>query len=114
MLGPWPVSGPALRLGAMALADVAWAEAARARLAADAVRLDAVMASAAATVLGGTSLFRLFDVGDASQWQDGLTRNQIWSRIFPYSTRWLRLGLPGCAKDWTRFEAAVEQMAVRA
>ena len=39
-LGPWAVSGPALDIGARALEDVAWAVATRARLAADAARLD--------------------------------------------------------------------------
>ena len=108
MLGPWPVSGPALRLGAVALADVAWAEAARARLAKDAVRLDGLMAAVGAKCGGGTTLFRLFDVDDAVRWQDSLARRKIWSRIFPYSARWLRLGLPGCDADWARLANALE------
>ena len=44
LCGPWAVSGPALRVGAMALRDLAWAEETRARLARDAARLDALMA----------------------------------------------------------------------
>ena len=107
MLGPWPVSGPALRLGALALGDRAWADATRARLADDAARLDGVMTGAGAKVVGGTSLFRLYDTDDAAAWQHQLAGHQIWTRIFPYSSRFLRLGLPGSVQDWTRLERAL-------
>jgi cobalamin biosynthetic protein CobC len=106
LLGPWAVSGPALEIGARALADRAWAAAARARLAADAARLDALMTGRGAAVVGGTDLFRLYDVGEARLWQDRLARARIWTRVFPYSRGWLRLGLPG-PQDWPRLEAAL-------
>ncbi|CTQ49875.1 threonine-phosphate decarboxylase [Jannaschia donghaensis] len=104
-IGPWPVSGPALRIGAAALSDPGWADAARTRLAADAKRLDALMAPHG-HVVGGTTLFRLYDVDDAATFQDRLARARIWSRIFPYSTRWLRLGLPHPDR-WTQLEEAL-------
>ncbi len=107
MIGPWAVSGPALETGTAALSDTVWAEATRARLAGDADRLDAMMTRAGAEVVGGTTLFRLYDVGDAAAWQARLARHHIWSRIFPYSDRWLRLGLPGPAAHWTRLEEAL-------
>lgn len=107
MMGPWPVSGPALRIATQALRDVDWTAATRQRLAQDATRLDQMMADAGVDVVGGTDLFRLYDVGDAMAWQVKLARRQIWSRIFPYSGRWLRLGLPGDAKDWARVEEAL-------
>ena len=44
-LGPWSVAGPALEYGIAALGDAAWADAMRARLRADAERLDALFAS---------------------------------------------------------------------
>lgn len=106
MVGPWAVSGPALLTGTLALRDVAWAEATRARLAADAARLDAMMVRAGAAVVGGTTLFRLYDVSDAAAWQERLAKHRILGRIFPYSTRWLRLGLPD-GDGWTRLEAAL-------
>ena len=40
ILGPWPVSGPALAIGAQALADAAWIERTRHDLAQAARRLD--------------------------------------------------------------------------
>ena len=106
MLGPWPVSGPALSIAAAALSDFAWADATRARLTADAARLDALLERAGATVAGGTTLFRLYEVDDAVAWQDRLARARVWTRIFPYSGTWLRLGLPG-PDAWTRLEAAL-------
>ncbi|MEL7211525.1 MAG: threonine-phosphate decarboxylase [Pseudomonadota bacterium] len=104
-LGPWPVSGPALEVGAKALQDHAWAEATRARLAQDAKRLDKMMRPHGPLV-GGTDLFRLYDVGDAAAFQTRLAKAQIWSRIFPYSTSWIRLGLPS-SNDWSRLETAL-------
>ncbi|MFU8882111.1 MAG: threonine-phosphate decarboxylase [Rhodobacterales bacterium] len=105
-MGPWPVSGPALTIGAAALADRDWADATRKRLATDAIRLDALMADAGATVAGGTDLFRLYTVDSAAAWQERLARAHIWSRIFPYSKTLIRLGLP--APDaWARIEAAL-------
>lgn len=106
LLGPWAVSGPALEIGRRALLDLAWAHQTRSQLAADAAKLDGLLTGKGATLIGGTSLFRLYSVDDAANWQDRLARSQIWSRIFPYSTTWLRLGLP--PKDgWARLEAAL-------
>ena len=107
MLGPWPVSGPALVIGAAALTDQVWAMATRARLVADAARLDGLMTGRGAALVGGTTLFRLYDVAEATAWQDRLARAQIWTRVFPYNRRWLRLGLPGTAAGWAQLEAAL-------
>ncbi|WP_298429971.1 threonine-phosphate decarboxylase CobD [uncultured Jannaschia sp.] len=104
-LGPWPVSGPALAIGAAALADTGWADATRTRLAADADRLDALMAPHGDPV-GGTTLFRLYDTADAATLRDRLAEHRIWSRVFPYSDRWLRLGLPA-PDGWDRLKAAL-------
>lgn len=93
-LGPWPVSGPALVIGTHALSDLEWAENTRERLRSHATRLDKKMSALGAKPIGGTTLFRLYDVDDASALQTRLAQNKIWSRIFPYSQRWLRLGLP--------------------
>ena len=105
-LGPWPVSGPALSIGKRALEDHAWASSTRTRLSDDAVRLDALMQKAGAAVLGGTTLFRLYRVDNAAKWQNRLSRQRIWTRIFPYSEHFIRLGLPAPA-DWTRLETAL-------
>lgn len=105
--GPWPVSGPALFAGRQAYADSAWIALTRRRLAADAVRLDRLAAASGWTLVGGTGLFRLYDAGDAAAAQERLARHRIWSRRFPYSPSWLRLGLPGAAAEWERVAAAL-------
>jgi cobalamin biosynthetic protein CobC len=102
-LGPWAVSGPALEIGARALEDLAWADAARERLATDAARLDCLVDWKLA---GGTDLFRTYAVEDASAMQDQLARGHVWSRIFPYSRTWIRLGLPHPDR-WDQLDAAV-------
>jgi len=107
MAGPWPVSGPAIAIGTAALSDRAWAETTAARLRTDAARLDALVQSAGWKHLGGTELFRLYDTPDAEAARDRLARHQIWTRMFPYSDRWLRLGLPGQPAEWGRLAAAL-------
>lgn len=106
MTGPWAVSGPALRIGARALDDLDWAKETRQRLTRDANRLDAVMTARGAALIGGTSLFRLYHVDNAAEWQERLARARIWSRIFPYSDHFLRLGLPP-ANGWQQLESAL-------
>lgn len=104
MLGPWPVSGPALAVGAAALGDPGWADATRARLTRDAQRLDQMVG---AKLVGGTDLFRLYDVADAAHWQHALAAERIWVRRFSYNPRWLRFGLPGTPADWARLAGAL-------
>jgi cobalamin biosynthetic protein CobC len=101
-LGPWAVSGPALEIGARALEDRAWAETTRTRLARDTARLDAMMTARGAALVGGTTLFRTYSVPDAQALQARLAQARIWVRIFPYSSTWVRLGLPGGEDDWRR------------
>jgi len=96
-LGPWAVSGPALRIGAAALSDAQWAEAMRARLAAERVTLDDALNRAGLPVSGGTDLFRLVRTERARYWHDALARNGVWTRPFDYAPNWLRIGQPGSA-----------------
>jgi cobalamin biosynthetic protein CobC len=107
MAGPWPVSGTAIALGRRALLDREWASATTARLGRDCVRLDAKAMAQGWRPVGGTPLFRLYDVGDALAAQDKLARGRIWSRIFTQQPRWLRLGLPGDEAEWSRLASAL-------
>lgn len=106
LCGPWAVSGPALRVGAMALRDRAWAEETRARLARDAARLDALMTRVGAENARGATLFRLYDVDDAATLQKQLAQHRIWTRIFPYSNSLIRVGLPAPDR-WSQLEEAL-------
>jgi cobalamin biosynthetic protein CobC len=107
LAGPWPVSGPAIAIGERALRDRAWAEATRARLAEEAPRLDLMAQKVGWSLVGGTPLFRLYEIGDASAAQEKLARAKIWSRIFAERPGWLRLGLPGDAAEWARLATAL-------
>lgn len=108
MAGPWPVSGPAIAIGCAALADRDWAAASIARLQDDVRRLDELAAGAGWRLVGGGHLFRLYDTPDAVAAQELLARRHIWSRIFPWHTCWLRLGLPAPG-EWARVEAALRR-----
>ncbi|MGD9916518.1 MAG: threonine-phosphate decarboxylase CobD [Paenirhodobacter sp.] len=106
MAGPWPVSGAAIEIGRRALVDRAWHAATVARLAEDVTRLDALAAVAGWRLVGGTALFRSYETPDAIAAQERLAGHRIWSRIFPWSPGWIRLGLPAPA-EWARLEAAL-------
>ncbi len=107
MAGPWPVSGPALAIGAQALSDKAWAAKTIARLHDDVTQLDEIAANAGWARKGGSLLFQLYETPDAHLAQDTLAKSQVWSRIFPYSDRWIRLGLPANATELERVKYAL-------
>ncbi|KAF2990675.1 threonine-phosphate decarboxylase CobD [Methylocystis sp. MJC1] len=107
-LGPWAVSGPALAIGAQALADSRWRDAAAAACATEAARLDATLTLAGFELLGGTSLFRLFRHDKARDWFVRLCEKGVLVRAFPERPNWLRFGLPGSETAWMRLSAALE------
>ncbi|MEJ0053059.1 MAG: threonine-phosphate decarboxylase CobD [Methylovirgula sp.] len=107
-LGPWAVSGPAIEIGATALADKDWLVNAAARLAQLAARLDALLTAAGFSILGGTPLFRLARHQHAAQWFQKFGRHGILTRPFPERPDWLRFGLPGAEADWARLAEALK------
>ena len=107
LAGPWPVSGPAIEVGRQALGDLGWHRQTCARLAGDAARLDALAAGAGWSLVGGTPLFRTYSTPDAIEAQERLARHRIWSRVFPWSRHWLRLGLAGPSEHWDRIRTAL-------
>jgi len=108
MLGPWPLSGPALAVGARAFRDRTWQSATRARLAQDIRRLIGLGRQASWGLVGEAGLFATFETPNAEAAQLRLARERIWSRRFPYSEHWLRLGLPGHEDGWERLAGALE------
>jgi cobalamin biosynthetic protein CobC len=107
LLGPWAVSGPALAVGAEALADRAWIDTTRRDLATAAARLDAILSGAGLGIEGGTALFRLARTRDADALFQHLGRAGILTRIFPDHAAWLRFGLPASEPDWRRLQIAM-------
>jgi cobalamin biosynthesis protein CobC len=106
-LGPWPVSGPAIEIGARALADRPWLEAAKERLGCDVRRLDAMLEQAGLTLVGGTALFRLVESARAAELFQRLAQAGIFVRRFDYHPDWLRFGLPGPEAEWQRLADAL-------
>lgn len=104
--GPWPVNGPALEIGATAMADHGWADGTVVYHSEAGLLLDRHAMAAGWQVAGGTHLFRLYHVDDAATEQDRLARSHIWTRRFPYSQNWLRLGIPGNPEEFRRVIAA--------
>ncbi|WP_411957555.1 threonine-phosphate decarboxylase CobD [Paracoccus homiensis] len=104
---PWSVSGTALEIGTRAMADLDWADAATVYHAEAGLRLDRLASLAGWHPVGGTHLFRLYDTPDAKAAQDQLAAAHVWSRIFPYSDSWVRLGVPGTRAEWDRIEQII-------
>lgn len=105
-MGPWAVAGPALAIGAQALADAEWRAQAGAARAADAARLDALLAPRG-EIVGGTALFRLLATPDAPALFAHLGAHGLYVRRFQADPTRLRFGLPGDAPGWARLEAAL-------
>lgn len=105
--GPWAVSGPALAIGAAALGDDSWAEATRARLAADQARLVGLLTAAGLEPVGGTPLFTLVSHPEAARLWERLGQAGILVRAFDFQPDWLRIGLPGDEAGFERLARAL-------
>ena len=103
-LGPWAVSGPAIAIAERALADAAWIDGTRRRLAQAAARLDGLLADAGIEVLGGTSLFRLVRTPVASRLFQQLGSAGVLVRAFREQPTWLRFRIPRDG-DWHRLQS---------
>ena len=107
LLGSWPVSGPALQIGLGSLSDENWIIGMRKRLRRDAARLDSLLSRHGFQPVGGTDLFRLYRVPNATAVHESLARHCILIRIFDHSDTWVRFGLPGAEEEWIRLDGAV-------
>lgn len=110
-LGPWAVSGPALEYGMAGLADKAWQEAMRDRLAREASRLDALLGRYGVAPAGGTSLYRYLELTGAPDLFRVLGGHGVLLRHFAHRPHALRTGLPGSEAEWSRLETALAAWA---
>lgn len=94
LVGDWPVSGTAIRLGRRALADTDWQATARARLRSGRERLVGILTAAGLGIAGGTDLFQLAVAPDAVSLHESLARQGVWTRIFDDQPGRIRFGLP--------------------
>ena len=91
----------------MALGDEGWLQATAALLADDQKRLDALLAAAGFTILGGSTLFRLASHPAAGRMIALLGRQGIHVRAFADQATWLRFGLPANQEEFRRLAAAL-------
>ena len=109
-LGAWPVSGPAMAIGAAALADQDWSASTRARLAAAGEALRHPLQAAGFKIVGGTDLFVLAAHPNADAVFARLGYAGIFVRHFPDRPDHLRFGLPA---DEAAFDRLVRALARR-
>ena len=107
LLGPWPVSGPALEIGVAALSDTTWIDDQRLKLASTTRRLDQLVKAHGLDLIGGTPLFRLVECEDAGRLHHDLAHHGIWTRPFDEYPRWLRFGVPGSDAAFQRLGEAL-------
>lgn len=107
-LGPWPVSGIALEIGARAYADKAWQKQMMVCLHVEAASLDKVLTQAGLEQAGGTPLFRLVRTSDAHALWSKLAQAGIYVRRFAWSNHYLRFGLPPDGAALERLRLALE------
>ena len=98
-LGPWPVSGPALEIGAARLSRRGLGRGNAPPPGQAAARLDEVLAARGFELLGGTPLFR-FVAGEGGAAR--FASQGLWVRSFPDMPGRFRLGLPPDETAWAR------------
>jgi len=106
-LGPWPVSGPALAIGAAAFQDSDWIDSTRSKLSTGAGRLKSLLERAGLTLVGMTDLFCLVANPSAQEIFMRLGEAGIAVRRFDENQQILRFGLPGTETEWRRLEDAL-------
>ncbi|WP_040408372.1 threonine-phosphate decarboxylase CobD [Aureimonas ureilytica] len=105
--GPWAVSGPALAIASALMEDEAGVAALREGIRQRAGLTRQALAAAGLQPVGGTALFSLLSVPDASGLFEGLARRHILTRPFAYRPDWLRLGTVRNAHEAARLTAAL-------
>lgn len=106
-IGAWPVSGPAMAIGALALADREWSDRCRTRLAGAGDALRIRLQEAGFEIAGGTDLFVLAARSDAGAAFEQLGHAGIFVRHFPDRPDHLRFGLPADPKAESRLTDAL-------
>jgi cobalamin biosynthetic protein CobC len=107
LLGPWPVSGPAILIGERALADEPWKATTLKRLSEAAQKLDRLLVRSGLEIIGGTSLYRLARSPNSHALFEHFGRAGIFVRCFAEHPTWLRWGLPRAEQDWQRLSAGL-------
>lgn len=103
-LGPWAVSGPALKIGAQAFKDASWIVSTRKSLEINAEKLTRCLTKNGLTVEGACSLFVFVRHNHATKLFEHLALHQILVRPFEEMPDKLRFGLCGNSDELTRLD----------
>ncbi|MGQ7794353.1 aminotransferase class I/II-fold pyridoxal phosphate-dependent enzyme [Faunimonas sp. B44] len=107
LLGDWPVSAPAITIGAAALADLPWQSGTRDWLEKQSERLISALLASGLSIAGSSRLCVLAAVPDAPALHRHLAEHGIWTRIFSEWPGVLRIGLPGTERELGRLASAL-------
>lgn len=107
LLGAWPLSAAAIKIGTAAYADGDWIAAARRSLPVQAATLDALLSEMGYAATGDCPLFRLIRTNRAHDLFYRLARRAILTRPFADAPQWLRIGLPTGDAALARLGAAL-------
>lgn len=108
-LGPWAVSGPAITIGTVALADQAWCDQTRLRLERDSVMLADVLEKAGFGIVGINPLFVYARHAQAREIAERLAGNHILVRQFPDRPDYLRFGICRDQPALDRLQSGLEK-----
>lgn len=107
VLGPWPVSGPAMEIARIALSDDDWTAQTHRRLQIQAQVMTDLFADIGIQRIGGTALFTLIRPANAPDLWNTLGRRGILVRAFAHNPQVLRIGLPERDADKSRLRDAL-------
>jgi cobalamin biosynthetic protein CobC len=106
-IGGAALSGIALAVGHIALADTAWRVETRHWLGNQAQSLDGVLKAGGLEPAGGTRLFRIARSADAPGVHEKLARRGIWTRLVRDGPGLIRFGLPAGSEGLSRLADAL-------
>jgi len=112
-LGVWPISGPTLTIATRAYQDQAWQEQTRHRLQKARDTLDEGLRAGGLNIVGGCDLFRFVETQDAVSLWDHLARSGIYTRLFRWSDKHLRIGLPADKQQLQRLSTALQSLSFK-
>lgn len=107
LLGPWPVSGPAMEIARIALGDEAWTVQTHRMLRVQAQSMTDLFTDVGLQRVGGTALFTLIRHPNAPDIWNSLGRSGILVRAFAHNPQVLRIGLPKSDTDRGRLRDAL-------